>query len=90
MAKTKMRMYYVYVLQSLKDGKQYIGFSRNLKRRMQEHKSGGSESTKKRLPFRLVFYEAFVCESDTRRREHYFKTTKGKKTLKMMLRESVK
>ena len=83
-------MYYAYVLQSLKDGKLYIGFTKDLKRRMQEHKSGGSVSTKKRLPFRLVFYEAFVSEGDAKRRERYFKTTKGKKALKLILRESVK
>lgn len=82
-------MYFVYVLQSLKDRKLYIGFTSNLKRRIEEHKTGGSNSTKKRLPFRLVFYEAFISKKDAQKREHYFKTTKGKRTLRLMLKESL-
>jgi putative endonuclease len=83
-------MYYVYILQSLKDKKLYIGYTTDLKRRIKEHKYGGSESTKKRLPFRLVFYEAFILEKDAKRREKYFKTTKGKRSLKLMLADSLK
>jgi len=83
-------MFYVYILQSLKDKKLYIGFTADLKRRMHEHERGGSKSTSKRLPFRLVFYEAFVSVEDAKRREGYFKTTKGKKALKLMLRSSIR
>jgi putative endonuclease len=82
-------MYYTYVLQSLKDKKLYIGYSSNLKRRLSQHKSGGSISTKRRLPFRCIFYESFISKEDARRREGYFKTTKGKKALKLMLRVSL-
>lgn len=35
----------------------------------------------------LIFYEAFENESDARRREIYLKSTKGKKTIKLMLKE---
>ena len=41
-------MHYVYVLQSLKDKKLYIDYTVDLRRRLKEHKYGGSESTKKR------------------------------------------
>lgn len=83
-------MFYVYILLSLKDNKLYIGFSSNLKRRIKEHKRGGSKSTKCRLPFKLIYYEAHISEKDARRRERYFKTDKGKSTLKQMLREELK
>jgi putative endonuclease len=83
-------MYYVYILQSLKDKKLYIGYTADLKRRIKEHKYGGSKSTKTRLPFRLVFCEAFILEKDAKRREKYFKTTKGKRSLKLMLADSLK
>jgi len=77
-------MYYVYVLQSLKDKKLYIGYTANLRRRLKDHRHGISESTKKRLPFRLIFYEAFILERDAKRREKYFKTTKGKRAMKWL------
>ena len=83
-------MFYVYVLQSLKDKKLYIGYSSDLKRRLREHKIGGSVSTKKRLPLKLLYYEAHTNEKDARRRERYFKTEKGKSTLRQMLREALK
>jgi len=83
-------MYFVYVLQSLKDKMFYIGYTANINRRMLEHKTGGSISTKKRLPFKLLYYEAYCSKIDAKRREGYFKTTKGKKALKLMLRETLK
>jgi predicted GIY-YIG superfamily endonuclease len=38
---------------------------------------------------RLVFYEAFSAKEDSIRRERYLKSTKGKATLRLMLRESL-
>jgi len=74
-------MFYVYILQSFKDKKFYIGYSSDLKRRLEEHKTGGSKSTKCRLPFKLLYYEAHTSKKDAQRRERYF-TDKGKSSLK--------
>lgn len=82
-------MFYVYILQSLRDKKFYVGYSSNLKRRLKEHETGGSTSTKRRLPFRLLYYEAHTSEKDAKRREKYFKTNKGKSSLRQMLREAL-
>jgi len=38
---------------------------------------------------KLIFFEGFLSEFDARKREQYFKTSKGKKTLKLMLQESL-
>ncbi len=83
-------MYYVYVLQSIKSGKLYIGRTENLKRRVVEHLTGKVRSTKRMLPLKLVFYEAFLSKKDVIRREKYFKTSKGKSSLKQTIRESLK
>jgi len=82
-------MYYVYVLLSLKDKKFYIGFTNDLKKRLKEHNSGNNISTKSRLPLELIYYEGHLSKKDTARREKYFKTTKGKSTLRQMLRDSL-
>ena len=47
-------MYYTYVLQSLKDGDLYTGFTENLKLRFEQHNKGLVESTKDRRPFKLI------------------------------------
>ncbi|HOK17141.1 MAG TPA: GIY-YIG nuclease family protein [Candidatus Paceibacterota bacterium] len=82
-------MFYVYILQSLKDRKLYIGYSTDLRKRLKDHNSGGTKSTKIRRPFKLIYYEAHLSEKEARRREKYFKTAKGKSTLRQMLRESL-
>ena len=82
-----LKFYYVYVLRSLKDGLFYIGYSENLKQRVYDHNMGKNVSTKNRRPLQLIFYEAFPSKPDALRRESYFKTTKGKTTLKLMLKE---
>jgi putative endonuclease len=83
-------MFYVYILQSLKDKKLYIGFTSNLRKRLIDHNTGGTKSTKLRRPFRLIYYEAHLSKEDAKRRERYFKTSKGKNTLKQILRNTLK
>jgi putative endonuclease len=66
-------MFYVYLLKSEKDGDLYTGSTNDLKRRFSEHNNGTCESTKKRAPFKLVYYESYVAEKDAREREHNLK-----------------
>jgi putative endonuclease len=82
-------MYYVYVLLSLKDNKFYIGFSEDIQKRLADHNAGRNTSTKPRRPLELIYYEAHSSKEDALRREAYFKTTKGKSTLKQMLRTTL-
>ena len=82
--------YCVYVLKSLKDSKNYIGFTTNLDKRVEDHNAGKTTSTAPRRPFELLYCEYHNSKSDALRRERYFKTTAGKKALKLMLREAIK
>lgn len=81
-------MFYTYVLKSKKDQRLYIGFSSNLKKRIDDHRNGRVVSTKHRRSFDLIFYEAFKDKKDALRREKYLKSSKGKSTLRLMLRYS--
>jgi putative endonuclease len=82
-----MIFYYVYVLKSLEKDFLYVGFTHDLKNRLNEHNNKENLSTKHYAPFELIHYEAYRNEKDAKRREEYFKTTKGKVTLKLMLKE---
>ncbi len=84
---SKMRLYYVYVLESLKDKKRYIGFITNLKSRLEAHQKGLSFSTKHRRPFRLIYFEACLNLIDAKRRKRYLKTTGGRRFLAKRLKE---
>ncbi|MBU2592476.1 MAG: GIY-YIG nuclease family protein [Patescibacteria group bacterium] len=82
-----MKLYHVYVLKSKTKNFLYTGFTRSLRKRLQKHNSKEVLSTKFYDPFELIFYEAYRNKKDAKRREKYFKTTKGKTTLKSMLKE---
>lgn len=84
-----MFFWYVYVLRSKKDHLFYIGSTNNLKRRLEQHRRGENISTAKRLPLELLYFEGHLSKADMLRREKYFKTTKGKVTLRQVLRESL-
>ena len=68
---------YVYFLR-LDNGDIYTGFSKDLRRRIIEHKSGKVTSASGKSPV-LFGYEAFLYEDDARRRKKYLKTTEGKR-----------
>ncbi|OGY50991.1 MAG: excinuclease ABC subunit C [Candidatus Buchananbacteria bacterium RIFCSPHIGHO2_02_FULL_56_16] len=75
-------MYYTYVLKSKKDGKYYIGYTEDLRKRVRQHNSGLVESSMARRPFELVYYEACLNKDKAIKREKYFKTGFGRGFLK--------
>ena len=84
-------MFYIYCLQSEKEKEElYFGFTNDLKKRLKEHNSGDTISTKRYMPWRLIYYEACLTESDAHRREHYFKTNMGRRMMKRRLKDYLK
>jgi putative endonuclease len=79
----------VYILFSHKDFLLYTGFTTNIDSRIRNHNSGGTKSTAYRRPLELIFCEFYHFEEDARKREMYFKTTMGKKAIKLMLRTTL-
>ena len=66
-------MFFVYILKSQIDENLYIGSTNNLDRRLKEHNSGEVPSTKGRMPFEVIYYEAYKSEKDARHREKNLK-----------------
>jgi putative endonuclease len=77
--------FYIYILESLKDCKRYVGYTNNLKRRIKEHDMGYNFSTKFRKPFKLIYFEGCLNEQDAKRRDHYLKTTQGRRFIGLRL-----
>ncbi len=78
-------MQYVYVLQSKKDNDLYIGCTKDLKARLKLHNAKKVASTKKRSPFVLIYYEAYIDSKDAYEREIYMKTQWGRTYIKKIL-----
>ena len=81
--------YCVYILQSERDGLLYAGFTSDLRQLLTAHFRGQVESTAPRRPFRLIYCEYHRAKSDALRREAYFKTSAGKRAIRLMLREAL-
>ncbi len=80
--------HYVYILR-MANGQLYTGYTIDSRRRIREHETGGVESTKLRRPVRLIHAEAYLLDSDARRREKFLKGTEGKRLLRQQIRDAL-
>lgn len=82
-----MKFYYVYVLRNLTKKFIYVGYSEDVKSRLETHNDKHVASTKAYVPLELIHYEAYKNMVDAKRRERYLKSNKGKTTLTTMLKD---
>jgi len=75
-------MFTVYAIKSGLDGRIYVGFTDCLERRLKEHNSGKTKSTKGFVPWKLIFTENCEKREFARIREKYYKSGCGKEYLK--------
>lgn len=64
---------YVYVLKSVRYAKLYIGYTRDLRKRLSLHNAGTSTFTNRFKPWALVYYEAFSNPMAAKARESSLK-----------------
>jgi putative endonuclease len=62
--------YFVYIIQSKKDDRFYIGSTNNLTERIERHNQGRSRYTKGRGPWKLVYREEHIDRSSAVKREN--------------------
>jgi putative endonuclease len=75
-------MFTVYVLRSKLTGLYYTGSTSDLERRLEEHNSEVSFSTKNRGPWELVHREDYATRGEAMRRERQLKTGKGREEIR--------
>jgi putative endonuclease len=63
-------VYFVYILQSLKDGSYYVGSTQDLDERINRHNGGRSKYTKAKRPWKMVYHEEFPDRSSALKREN--------------------
>jgi putative endonuclease len=80
-------MYYVYILHSKQLNKKYIGFTSDLKNRIQEHKRGDSNFTSRTNDWKLIYYECFLSKIDAKEEEKFLKSGKGRERIKYLLKK---
>ena len=78
-------MYFVYILESEKDGNLYIGYSEDVTKRLKAHEKGLVTATKFRRPLKLIYYEAYLNRKDAKGREVFLKSGSGHRFIKKQL-----
>ena len=78
-------MYFVYVLQSEKSARFYVGQTGNIGRRLEIHNLGLNRSTKAERPWKLVYTEEFETRGGARSRENQIKAMKSRKFIENLI-----
>ncbi|RJR30440.1 GIY-YIG nuclease family protein [Candidatus Microgenomates bacterium] len=78
-------MFYLYILRNSQTDRYYIGSTNNLKRRLKEHVSGKTRTTKILKTYELVYTEEYKVESEARNREKKLKSYKSKKYIRWLI-----
>ena len=73
---------YVYVIESGKDSRLYVGQAKDIAVRVKQHNSGATRSTRYYRPWHLVFKKRCEDRKEARELEKYFKSGCGKEYIK--------
>ena len=80
-------MFYVYLLECQQDKSWYIGYTSDLRRRINDHQNGcGCRTTSIKNNWKLIYYEAYIEKQDAIGREKFLKSGLGRKYLNKQLR----
>ncbi|MCF8238150.1 MAG: GIY-YIG nuclease family protein [Saprospiraceae bacterium] len=78
----------MYVLFSPSSKQFYIGMTQDLERRIKEHNTGKTKSTKGHRPWKLVHSEVAKDRISARNRESYLKSGIGREWIRKRFREA--
>jgi putative endonuclease len=82
-----MKFHYVYLLECQNDKSWYIGYSEDLKKRINDHLKGrGCRTTSIKKNWKLIYYESYPNKADALGREKFLKGGSGRTYLKKQLK----
>lgn len=77
-------MHFIYILQSLKDRRTYVGYSHDVQNRLARHNAGQVPAIQNRRPLKLIFSESFETEKEAKQRELYWKSGASRRKMKSL------
>jgi putative endonuclease len=75
----------VYILQSVEDKSFYIGFTSNMKQRLEYHNSGKSRYTSRKMPWTIVYEELYDTRSEAMKRKRFLKKQRNKEFYQLLI-----
>ena len=82
-------MFFLYVLQSEKNNRYYIGSCEDIDARLVRHNAGATPSTKSGRPWKVVYSEEFATRNEAMAREKEVKAKKCRKYIEFLINRSV-
>ena len=79
-------MFYTYIIYSKSTDKYYVGYTHDLKLRIERHNSGWSRSTKSGILWELVYKEMFKTKTEAIKREYEIKRKKSRKYIEGLIK----
>lgn len=81
-------MYNVYLLESINLKRWYIGYTPSqVEERLKKHNAGMVNSTRPFMPWKIIYYEAYMDRRDATGREKFLKSGAGRSFLKKQLKQ---
>ncbi len=77
-------MFYIYILKSKNNNSYYIGSCSDLEKRLEMHNNGCVMSTKRYLPWEIIYWEFFESLKEARVRELQIKKWKSRRAVERL------
>jgi putative endonuclease len=80
-------MAWVYILQNSETDRYYVGSTIDLNRRLKQHRTGNTRTTRVLKTKKLIYTEEYLTEKEARVREKQIKARKSKIYIKKLINE---
>ena len=81
-------MHYVYILYSERIDRYYVGRTKNIEKRIDDHNAGRSTYTRRGRPWRLVYQEGFEGKAEAIDREIEIKKRKSRRYIEKLVQSA--
>lgn len=82
-------MPYVYILQSLKNQRYYIGSTSDIQQRFLSHRTGQVQATKNLLPLKIVLQQEYIDINVARKIERKLKKLKRRDYIEKIIKDGI-
>jgi len=79
-------MSFVYILKSIMNEAYYVGSCMDIVERLKRHNEGSVRSTKRYIPWNLVYFEEYKNLKEARKREKQIKAWKKRRAIENLIR----
>ena len=77
--------HYIYILQSEKTGRYYVGSTKDPESRLRKHNKGDVKSTKPYRPWKIIYNKSFDTRNEAEIRERQIKSWKSRDDIERLI-----